>query len=113
VDDLQEEEVLEHLDLNLTGVYEDVFMRRGGLVPYGPYKAWVKNIEEALKQEWTAAEVLDVHERRLRGPWGRPYVRELARLRDLLNLLDTPMPDLQAHKHAIQQRKQNYVYLIP
>jgi hypothetical protein len=61
--------------------------------------------EEGVVNLWPAEAMRELHKERLRGPWGRLYVKEMSALRQLLSLLDAPLPDPNAYKAALQERK--------
>lgn len=95
----QEEEVQLMQDADLSGVYNEDAMYRMAVE-----HSTLGHLEQRSK-EWTSDEMQAVHVRRLRGPWGRLYVKELAKLRQLLAMLDVPLPDLNAERMAVEQRE--------
>jgi hypothetical protein len=55
--------------------------------------------------EWTPEAMQALHVHRLRGPWGRLYAKELAKLRELLALLEAPLAEVKDYKALVQHRK--------
>lgn len=78
----------------LTGMYESDFMHEVD----ADDNSW-------LDERWTPEALRAVHLRRLRAPWGRLYVKELSKLREVLALLEAPLPDVDAYKAIVKQRK--------
>lgn len=86
-------------DADLSGVYNQDVMYRMAVE-----HSTLGHLQERFK-EWTSDEMQAVHVRRLRGPWGRLYAKELAKLRQLLAMLDVPLPDLNAERMAVEKRE--------
>jgi hypothetical protein len=54
---------------------------------------------------WSEEEMREVHVRRLRGPWGRLYAKELRKLRRLVRALDDQLFDVDAFEAAMLERE--------
>lgn len=96
----QEEEVQSLQGADLTGVYDQGSMCRMVV------EHRLAHLDQPIRSDSMTPEGMrEVHVRRLRGPWGRLYVKEMAKLRQLLPSLDIALPDFNGERRAIEQRE--------
>jgi hypothetical protein len=96
----QEEEVQSLQGADLTGVYDQGSMYRMAV------EDRLAHLDQPIRSDSMTPEGMrELHVRRLRGPWGRLYVKEMAKLRQLLPSLDIALPDFNGERRAIEQRE--------